>query len=128
MILTRRDFIRNAAAVIAAPVYIPIERLDKLFIPVRRNRFLTPDQVAAAALDILNDKLRADDIFTVGGIHRVDEFGEDSGQLQQFIVQDESIEIYTGVGAKEPLLTIHADQTVAFRPGVIDPAGYLKLP
>ena len=31
--LTRRDFLRNSGSLLAIPVYIAIERLDKIYIP-----------------------------------------------------------------------------------------------
>ena len=74
--LTRRDFIRNAAAAIALPVYIPIDRLDKIYIPSKEvikpgaNRLLTPEAIAREALDAF--KLHAGDVFTIAGVDRVD--------------------------------------------------------
>ena len=102
--LTRRDFIRNAAAAIALPAYIPIDRLDKIYIPAKKiitneisgkailarynaNKLLTPRETARKALEELSRQLRVGDIFTIEGHNSLTDSREDSGQLQQFIVQ-----------------------------------------
>ena len=90
--ITRRDFIRNTAAAIALPVYIPIERLDKIYIPSKgvikpsANRLLTPEATARVALAELRKQLRIGDIFTIEGYHSLNESIKVSEQLQQFIV------------------------------------------
>jgi hypothetical protein len=83
--MKRRDFLRNTAALIAAPVYIPIERLDKIYIPAKKiiklNRMIGHPS-----------GLGEGDIFTISGVHDVSK--EDSGQLQRFIVRENEFEIF----------------------------------